>query len=437
VLPSVGNPPYTSPLNASFTVKRGVQDAGIVRRCVQYMHLPRSRSDSFDLIVVGAGPSGSMAALSAQRRGMKTLLLEREEEVGGNVICGEGVSSWIFKDFLEFNPRWICSKITGAVFRLQDVREFMVSFPDAGWILNRKNLDEGLSRIAATSGVTVLTGALASAPIMQGDKLIGVTVALGRSERHYFAPIVIGADGISSAVGRWVSMDTALGLREIASCAQWLVRSSEIPQNRVEFVVGRQIAPGGYAWVFPKGGGAANVGVGISPLCSRRKAVDFLGDFVSHRFTDAKVLEQKSGGVSGAFKGELARENVLLCGDAARVGDPLSGAGIYNALATGALAGQTAAEMESTELSTRYRKRVLKKFGRQLRMSEELRRIYLELDDDQLQELWQFGERRFSGRTIREVHFFTTVCSLVCTHPKYTRYIPRLAKAGFHMSKTI
>lgn len=396
-----------------------------------------SRLESFDLIVVGAGPSGSMAALSAQRRGIRTLLLEREEEVGTNVICGEGVSSWLFKDFFSFDSQWISSRVTEAIFRLGDVREFRVHFPDAGWILNRKIFDKDLSRIAERFGATVLTGAVATDPVIEDGSLVGVGVELGGQERHYFAPVVIGADGISSMVGRWAKLDTVLGLNEIMSCAQWLIRSAEISENTVEFIIGREVAPGGYAWVFPKGPGIANVGVGISPTWTEKKAIDFLRDFAACRFRRAKVLEQKSGGVSGIFKGELARENVLLCGDAARVTDPLSGGGIYNAVATGTLAGETVAERKSTGLSARYRKRVLKKLGRQLRLSQELRKIYLGLDEVQLEELWRFGKKKFSGRTIGAVHRFRMISSLLCTHPRYVKYIPYLLRAGFQMSNTI
>ncbi len=396
-----------------------------------------SKSESFDLIVVGAGPSGSLAALSAQRRGVKTLLLEREVEVGSNVICGEGVSSWIFKDFLKLNPSWISSRITGATFRFQDWRAFSLNFPQAGWILNRRVFDRELSGMAEKAGVTILTGSVATCPVIEGRAVVGLRVEVWGEERHYFAPCVIGADGISSVVGRWAKLDTVLDVSEITSCAQWLVRSEEISGNSVEFTIGNEIAPGGYAWIFPKGANSANVGVGISPAMSERKAVDFLSDFVVRRFKNPKVLERKSGGVSAVFKGEIAGGNVLLCGDAARVSDPLSGAGIYNAVATGILAGEAVAEGESTSLAHRYKKRVLKKLGRQLRLSQELRKIQVGLDDIQLANLWEFGEKRFSGKTIDEVHSLGIISLFICTHPSYAKYVPGLVKAGLQISNTI
>lgn len=400
-------------------------------RCVESMFFPKSRSEWFDLIVVGAGPAGSMAALSAQKSGVKTLLIEREREVGSNVICGEGVSSWIFKHFLRFNPRFISSRVTGAIFRLQDWRAFKVYFPEAGWILDRKIFDRELSRMAESAGATLLTGAVATDPVVEDGSVVGVRVEMESEERHYFAPIVVGADGISSLVGRWVGLNTVLGLEEIVSCAQWVVSSSEISDNIVEFVIGPEVAPGGYAWIFPKAAGLANVGVGISPVLTERRASDFLADFVSRRFKKVRVLERKSGGVSGVFRGEIAKENVLLCGDAARVGDPFSGAGIYNAVATGVLAGEAVAEAKPTKLASEYKKRVLKKLRRELKLNEELRNIYLELDYAQLAELWEFGKRRFSDRSIGSVHPFRIISSFLFTHPDYLKYTLRLLRAGF------
>ncbi len=433
---------FANSLLSSFTLtclsteETDAQDVEIVPECVQCMPFSGSKLESFDLIVVGAGPSGSMAALTAQRKGVRTLLVEREEEVGSNVICGEGVGHSIFKDFFRLNPEWISSRVTGAVFRLQDWRAFRLNFPNAGLILNRRVFDRDLSEMARSSGVTILTGAVATDPVMEGTRVVGVRVGLGGRERHYFAPIVVGADGISSVVGRWVKLNTVLGVNEVISCAQWLVASQGIPENTVEFVIGREIAPGGYAWVFPKGPGTANVGVGISPALSEKRATDFLSDFVARRFRNAKVLERKPGGVSGVFKAEIAKENVLLCGDAARVSDPLSGAGIYNAVATGILAGEAVAERKSTGLASRYKKRVVRRLGRQLRLSEELRRIYLGLDEARLEEVWEFGRKRFSGETMGGVKLFRIISAFVCTHPGYMKYASRLIRASLQISNT-
>jgi len=400
------------------------------------MHSLRNESD-FDLIVVGAGPSGSMAALSAQRRGTNTLLLEREEEVGSNVICGEAVSSSIFKDFVPFDQRWVSSRITSASLGVEGRGEFTVHLAEAAWVLKRRVFDRDLSHMAERAGVTLVTGAAATGPIMEGTRLVGVKVEFGGEERHYFAPVVIGADGIASIVGRWAGMDTALGVGEIVSCAQWLVLSREIPHNRVEFAIGTDLAPGGYAWVFPKGEGRANVGVGVSPAISHKRAVDCLEDFVSKRFRSARVLERKSGGVSTSFRGEVARTNILLCGDAARVGDPLTGGGIYNAMATGMWAGEAASRAGGLMIADLYRRKVIGQLGRELKLMQHVRRIWLGLNTAQFRDIWEFGRNRFSNRIISDVYPLRVIASFLLTHPAYLKYLPGLVGTAFQMSNTI
>jgi digeranylgeranylglycerophospholipid reductase len=238
-------------------------------------------------------------------------------------------------------------------------------------------------------------------------------------------------------VGRWAGLDTRLGPGEVTSCAQALIRGEDIPEGTIELVVGHDVAPGGYAWVFPKGDQTANVGVGVCPTHATKKAKDYLYSFMDRRFKNPRVLERKSGGVPSTFKGEVARENVLLCGDAARVCHPLTGGGIYNAAATGSLAGNAVAEEKMSKMARRYTGGVMRKLGFELKLGEELREIYLQWDQAQLEELWEFGSRRFSGKTISVLHPLRIVGLFFCAHPRYLRYIPRLARTGLQMSKMI
>jgi digeranylgeranylglycerophospholipid reductase len=312
-----------------------------------------------------------------------------------------------------------------------------VNLPNAGWILNRRVFDQDLGQMAKDSGVTLLTGASATGLVTEGGRPVGVEAEIEGKERRYFAPIIIAADGISSMVGRWAGLDTGLGLSDVTSCSQAFIRSENICEGTVEFVVSADVAPGGYAWVFPKGEGTANVGVGICPTHSTRKASDFLSSFVKRRFKNPRVLDLKAGGVPSIFKGEIARENVLLCGDAARACHPLTGGGIYNAVATGSLAGNVVAEGKRNRIARRYTVRTMRKLGRELKLGEELRKIYLELGQPELEELWEFGSRRFSGKTISVLHPFRIMGLFFCAHPRYLKYVPRLARAGLQMSNMI
>ena len=75
--------------------------------------------------------------------------------------------------------------------------------------------------------------------------------------------IIIGADGIESRVGRWAGIKTQVNMRDMESCIQYSVGNIEVDTNRIDMYVGDNWAPGGYLWVFPKGDGTANIGLGI------------------------------------------------------------------------------------------------------------------------------------------------------------------------------
>jgi digeranylgeranylglycerophospholipid reductase len=118
------------------------------------------------------------------------------------------------------------------------------------------------------------------------------------------------------------------------------------PQATI-FYLGNEVAPEGYLWIFPKGNRTANVGIGISGKKSGEghRAKDYLDRFVKKTFPNGKTIEYIPGGVSVCRPLDCTvADGLLITGDAARVVDPLTGGGIYNAMYTGRLAAEVAAD---------------------------------------------------------------------------------------------
>src|SRR2546422_172773 len=78
--------------------------------------------------------------------------------------------------------------------------------------------------------------------------------------------IVIGAEGVEAMVGRWAGLDTRVPARDMESCAQYVIQGIDFDPDAIYLQFGGPIAPGGYAWLFPKGVGIANVGLGLVAL---------------------------------------------------------------------------------------------------------------------------------------------------------------------------
>src|SRR5207247_3844281 len=78
--------------------------------------------------------------------------------------------------------------------------------------------------------------------------------------------VVSGTDGVEAMVGRWAGLETRVPARDMESCAQYVVEGIDVDPDAIYLQFGAGIAPGGYAWVFPKGPGVANVGLGLVAL---------------------------------------------------------------------------------------------------------------------------------------------------------------------------
>jgi len=156
---------------------------------------------------------------------------------------------------------------------------------------------------------------------------------------------VIAADGVEAMVGRWAGIDTRVPARDMESCAQYVLQGIDFDPDAIYLQFGDRIAPGGYAWIFPRGVGSANVGLGLVALkTDGRNAREYLDAWVARRYPTAARTALTVGGVivHTTIKRTYA-DGVLVAGDAAHMINPLSGGGIVNAMKAGRLAGCTAA----------------------------------------------------------------------------------------------
>jgi digeranylgeranylglycerophospholipid reductase len=300
----------------------------------------------YDAVVVGAGPAGSMAAAALAAEGFSVLMLEKHREVGIPLCCAEAVSLRSLRLFMEPDLSWVAANINGASLCSPDGTEVSVPWPGVGVVLERKLFDRFLAQRAAQAGADVMMNAEAVGLVMDGGIASGVVVERTGVRQTFSCRLVIGADGIESLTGAWAGMDTRLGPGQLHTCAQYLMAGVDVPADRVRFWVGNQVAPGGYAWVFPKGQGRANVGLGIEGArAEKTKPIQYLNRFVEKYFPHARIIETMVGGTPALGDNHpMAKGNVLLAGDAARLTDSLSGAGIAVAMASGDLAGRLGAE---------------------------------------------------------------------------------------------
>src|SRR3989449_8146372 len=301
-----------------------------------------------DVLVVGAGPAGAVAAWHAKMAApeLDVVLLERDRAVGAPVRCAEGVGDAGLREFA--NPDgadWVSRRITDVIFEAPDDTQVVLADCGLGWILERTRFDAHLAAEAAAAGAEVLVAAEATGMSRNGDERWHVRVKERGREDIYRARVVIGADGVETMVGRWAGLDTRVPARDMESCAQYVLQGIDCNPDAIYLQFSNAIAPGGYAWIFPKAIGVANVGLGLVALkTDGRNARQYLDAWVARRFPAAARTGYTVGGVivHTTIKKTYA-DGVILAGVAADMINTLSGGGSTNAVKAGRRAGGAAA----------------------------------------------------------------------------------------------
>jgi digeranylgeranylglycerophospholipid reductase len=343
--------------------------------------------DRYDLIVVGAGPAGSTVAWQAARLGLSVLLLEKRQEIGSPVRCAEGVPHEALVDFLEPDPAWISASVDKA--RIQAVAGGEVVHDRAGsggvgYVLERRVFDRALAERAVSAGAEVRVKTPVVDLMFKSGGVRGVVAEWQGQRIQVGAGIVVAADGVESRVGTWAGLNTRLPLADTMSCAQYLLSGIDWDASCLGYWIDEEIAPGGYAWVFPKGEGRANVGLGVQADMGRETALTYLHRFIEREPSLAlgSPVTLVTGNVPVSLPCEqLVADGILLVGDAARQVDPLTGGGIINAMMAGRLAAQVAAAaLAAGDVSARgltaYQQQVEQLIGRRLARNYRLRQRF-------------------------------------------------------------
>ena len=309
-------------------------------------------SVEYDVVVVGAGPAGSMTARYAAQGGCRTLLIEKRQEIGSPVRCGEGLARHFVEDTnLPFDRKWVAREVKGAKIFSPNGTELTIEEEHAGnevgIVLERDAFDKAVAKEAARAGADIWIKTMATAVIKDDGGVRGVRVKRLEDEFTVRAKCVVAADGYESQVGRWAGFRTLLKAGDVTGTLQYRLTNigpgHDFP-DYCEFWLGT-CAPAGYIWVFPKDEVTANVGIGVSldRLKARHDIRGFLDRWIEKdpRMKHAQPLDMVTGGVSTSPPiPKTVGNGIALVGDAARMIDPITGGGIGNGILAGMILGR-------------------------------------------------------------------------------------------------
>src|SRR5437667_670035 len=159
-----------------------------------------------DVVVVGAGPGGSSAAYHLARHGINVLLLEKTE-FPREKVCGDGLTPRAVKQLVKMGidtsekSGWLRNKglrVIGGGVRMELDWPDLASFPSYGLTRTRLDFDELLARQAQKAGAELLTRHNVTGPVLDNDRVVGVTAKTPDGTVEVHAPLVLAADGVSA-----------------------------------------------------------------------------------------------------------------------------------------------------------------------------------------------------------------------------------------------
>ncbi|RPH06559.1 MAG: NAD(P)/FAD-dependent oxidoreductase [bacterium TMED46] len=321
----------------------------------------------YDVIIVGAGPAGSTAALYAHRLGLNCILLDKavfpRDKICGDALSGKSVRLMRELNLLEGVEELEGSEINRITFGSPSHSQFDVhlkgnknnDYITKGYVVPRKIFDNFLFKKADELTET-RQGFMVNDIIYQNDNISGVKgTNIEGKEEILNAPVIMGCDGANSIIARKLGL-YEMDMENTAVAIRCYYEGVEGLSNQIELHYVSEVKPG-YFWLFPAGNGKANIGIGLSKNDAKkedrtlRQIMDEIvqSDYFRSRFGNARPLEKPVGW--NLPLGRIQRKNhgngFMLLGDAAGLVDPFTGEGIGNAMVAAKHAMQVASKAKN------------------------------------------------------------------------------------------
>jgi flavin-dependent dehydrogenase len=339
--------------------------------------------DRYDIIVAGAGMSGTLAAAAAARQGANVLLLDKNDpdKVGRKTnwgwVCGDAVAADHInfvksKINIDFGKPELNLKVDGVYAYSPDMQSKFL-FDGEGYMLDRPEFERKLRDYAVKCGAHYVPNFDVEGPILEENKVVGI---FGKDKsmvhKEIRAKVVVDALGIATTLRRRLPenpyIDRVVDVDDLESTGRYIydcdVEGEDLrwydPKNAL-IHLNQNVSPGGYGWVFPKEGkGRVNIGIGVQKSSLQVRNQKLGKSDTLHTLMDEYVrlnpilknpkLFNKDENGKGYWSVAVRRQLECLvfdgyigAGDSMAMPNPISAGGIGPALVAGVLAGEHAA----------------------------------------------------------------------------------------------
>jgi len=361
--------------------------------------------EKFDVIVVGAGTAGCLAAKTIAEAGLRSCVVERKkrQEIGEK-ICGDALGEHHLKTVGLEKPQGdeLEKRIEGVKVYSPDLETvFTIAYEDyVGYMLNRRLFGQWLLEKAINEGAVLFDLTQCLEPIIEKKFVTGVlakNMKTGESIKLK-SKVVLDASGFMAVLRRKLpkemKIENAVANEDVEACYRE-IRQLKMENEKSEYCeiyLNQQVTPGGYAWIFTKGGAKVNAGLGV---CMRGKFPDPKNQF--YRYVLTKPLFEGSLLLKGGVWYDPTRRpldnmvgnGVAVLGDAACLANPIHGGGIGPSMLSGYLAGNAVVEaLESGDAGQKslwpYNRKYMEMYGAKQAGLDAFRMLLLNSRDEDL-----------------------------------------------------
>jgi geranylgeranyl reductase family protein len=358
----------------------------------------------YDVAVVGGGPIGGYIAGEIAKKKFKVSIFEKNKEIGVPVNCAGLITPRVFEIIDIDKKNVIQNKIKGARIH-SPLGNILTIGGDKlhALVINRSKFDKEIIKKSKKYGVEVFL----DENVLSAQK-IEDHIELKTSKNHDIkCDLLIGADGPYSKIrDRFAFPEPNEYLRGIGA----EIVDTNLDPDFVEIFVGRNIAPGFFAWIIPTDKNGKNARIG---LCINKNAAfspkEYFKNFIENKYTSEFLKNTSIAGYIGGIipLGVLKKtyeSNVLVVGDAAAQVKPTSGGGVYTGLLCASHCSNVSIDaLQNNNFSAQYLKRYQKLWnadiGRELNLGMKFRNIYKNFSDNQMDSYI----KRFSNPKITEI----------------------------------
>ena len=361
--------------------------------------------EKYDAIVVGAGTAGCLAAKTIAEKGLKVCLIEKKptEEIGEKV-CGDALGEHHLKFLGLEKPTGgeLEAKIDGIkIYSPDENTIFTIADKDfIGYLLNRRLFGQWILKKATDEGAILQDNMNFRSPIIEKNAVVGISAKNMKTGKvtEMRSKVVVDATGYFGMVRKQLpiemGIDREIANQDVEACYREIRQLKQETENTryCEIYLNQKASPGGYIWIFPKGGARVNVGLGICMRGNYPNPKEQLYNtaFKKPIFDDSLVL------TAGSWFDPVRRpldnmvsNGIMLVGDAASLVNPIHGGGIGPSMLSGYFAGQQIVEALNKGEPTKealwgYNKRYIDTYGKKQGTLDIFKMFLLSCSDEDL-----------------------------------------------------